>query len=75
MRPDGPGDLHHVKISTAAKILNISPSTVRSWVDRGHVDFDQLGRGMDRYIPVTEIVRIAEKMRIVPDWDAAADDF
>jgi hypothetical protein len=52
-------------------MLGFDERRVRGWVERGKVDYGQLDKGLQRFIPVTEVVRIAKRYGVEVNWDPA----
>jgi excisionase family DNA binding protein len=52
-----------VTLQEAAHQLDVSPRTVRRWVDDGIVEIVQVQRGGRVYLPRVELVRITQRVR------------
>jgi hypothetical protein len=67
--PDGiPAAL---KLTVAAKVLNLEESTLKGWADRGELVTAQIRPGAMRFVKSCEVDRVAELLGIIPNWEAA----
>ncbi len=72
LEPEVPADVQRVvSITVVADMLGFDERRVRGWVERGKVDYGQLDKGLQRFIPVTEVVRIAKRYGVEVNWDPA----
>lgn len=70
-RPAG-GASRYVTVSQVAEFFEVTPQTVRNWVDRGWLPADRIGRG-PRKISVTVLDR-AKTFRAAPRGRRLLDD-
>lgn len=67
--PDGtPAAL---KLSVAARVLNLDERTLRGWADRKKLATVQFNHGAMRFVTSPEVARVAEKFGIIPNWETA----
>lgn len=64
-------DLQAVKLTTAAKVLGLEPSLLKTWAVKGTLQTVQLGYGTLHLVKVKEIKRIAAKLDLEPNWEHA----
>jgi hypothetical protein len=59
-----------LKLTIAAKVLNLEESTVKGWADRGVLVTAQIRPGAMRFVKSCEVDRVAEQFGLIPNWEA-----
>jgi len=70
---EAPEQRRYYTLTTVARALGLPESTVRGWADRDELITAQVRPGAQRFVPLTELQRLANQEHWIIDVDVLLD--